>query len=97
MLNHIIEVANQLKKGTAIEIPNPLYGSMGERFKPAHCSRAEPKGSEGSNPSASAKCKLEDCRNGNGPDLKSEVTEMLWEFESLIFRKRYITAIVRVV
>ena len=34
--------------------------------------------------------KLEDCRNGNGPDLKSEVTEMLWEFESLIFRKMYI-------
>ena len=49
-----IEVANQLKKGTAIEISNPLYGSMGEWFKPAHCYRAEPKGSEGSNPSASA-------------------------------------------
>ena len=27
---------------------------MGERLKPAHCYRAGPKGSEGSNPSASA-------------------------------------------
>ena len=45
--------AERLHRGV-VPLQPKSNGSMGERSIPAHCSRAEPQGSEGSNPSASA-------------------------------------------
>ena len=55
--NNFFETFFLLRKKTSLSLStfaSSKQGSMGERLKPAHCYRAEPKGSEGSNPSASA-------------------------------------------